>query len=361
MSEWIPGPKRPEDEPVPKAPEPVRPDPMDLPPDVPKSPSGRVPQWVLDEAAGRPSEPVPFRAWQSDAFGAPSPAAKRRGRWKGVAAVAVVGAMIAGLAIWANQPPARDDIVAFPGDVPTSAPPDPGASVKPAPSTSFPTEGVGETPRPAGLPLGDLSVAAAKGYRFAGLQKDKKSGIAWSPCRPIPWVVRAAARAPEDGQKMLTDAFDRLEEVTGLDFVYEGRTAEKYSDERKPFQPKKYGDRWAPVLVSWSTTKEDPGLKGDVLGRAGAYWVDTASGDRMYASGTVSLDVVELAKVRSLAGYEVTRSIVLHELGHLAGLGHVKSKAALMYPRVSLDVTDYAAADLRGLSVLGQGACQPDG
>ena len=31
-----------------------------------------------------------------------------------------------------------------------------------------------------------------------------------------------------------------------------------------------------------------------------------------------------------------------------------------MYPRVSLDVTDYAAADRRGLSVVGEGPCQPD-
>jgi hypothetical protein len=160
---------------------------------------------------------------------------------------------------------------------------------------------------------------------------------------------------------MLRESFARLAEITGLEFVYEGKTPEKYSDDRKAFIPKRYGDRWAPVLVSWSTTKEDPGLKGDVLGRAGAYWVQTTSGDRFYATGTVSLDAEQLARARDLAGYDVARSVVLHELGHLAGLGHVKSKAALMYPRVSLDVTDYAAADIRGLTVLGQGPCQPDG
>ena len=115
------------------------------------------------------------------------------------------------------------------------------------------------------------------------------------------------------------------------------------------------------MLVSWSSTKDDPGLKGDVLGRAGAVWVGTDSGDRTYMSGTVSLDAVELERVRSVAGYDVARAVVMHELGHLVGLGHVKSKAALMYPRVSVDVTDFAAADRRGLAVLGQGPCQPDG
>lgn len=363
MTEWLPGPKRPEDEPVPKAPEPVRPDPMDLPPDVPKSPSGRVPQWVLDEAAGRPSEPVPFRAWQSDAFGAPAAtAARRRGRWKVVAAVGAVGAMVAGVAFWASQPPAREDIVAFPGDVPTSAPPtDDDGAAKPAASKDFPTEGVGETPRPADLPLADLRASAAKGYRFTGLQADKKTGITWSPCRPIAWVVRSSARAPKDGDRMLRESFDRLAELTGLEFVYEGKTPEKYSDNRKPYQPARYGDRFVPVLVSWSTTKEDPGLAGDVLGRAGPYWVDTASGDRMYASGTVSLDRVEIGQVRDEAGYDVARAVVMHELGHLVGLAHVRSKASLMYPRVSPEVTDFAAADRRGLTVLGQGPCQPDG
>lgn len=362
MTEWIPGPKRPEDEPVPKAPEPDRPDPMDLPPDVPRSASGRVPQWVLDEAAGRPSEPVPFRTWQYDALGAPAAtAARRRGRWKAVAAVAAVGAMVAGVAFWASQPPAREDIVAFPADVPTSAAPTDDGSAKPAASQDFPTEGVGEKARPAGLPLADLRVASAKGYRFAGLQKDKKTGVTWSPCRPIAWVVRSAAKAPPDGERMLRESFARLSELTGLEFVYEGRTAEKFSERRKPYQPAKYGDRFAPVLVSWSSTKEDPDLKGDVLGRAGPYWVDTRSGDRFYASGTVSLDAVELGELRQQAGYDVARAVVMHELGHLAGLAHVKSDASLMFPRVSPYVTNYSGPDRRGLKVLGQGPCQPDG
>lgn len=365
MTEWIPGPKRPEDEPVPRAPEPVRPDPMDLAPDVPRSPSGRVPQWVLDEAAGRPSDPVPFRAWQSDAFRAPSAPARRRNRARAVVAVVALSGVVAGVAWWSQQGVTPSSYAVPRTESPTTTEsPTPAASTSPtavatAPAAA-PAPGLGETPRPTSLPVGDLSQSASRGYALLAKQKDKKTGVTWSPCRPVRWVLRGSATAPAGGDRMLSEAFARLARETGLEFEYLGTTTEKYTDERKAYQPSRYGKNWAPVLVSWSTLSQDPGLAGDVLGRAGPVWVGSDSGDRTFVSGTVSLDAAELDRVRASSGYGVARAVVMHELAHLAGLAHVKSKASLMYPRLQSGVLDYSEADLAGLEALGQGPCQPD-
>lgn len=66
---------------------------VSLPPDdLPRSPTGRVPQWVLDEAAGRRVPENPWRAGPGGLGAAPVPVAARRrsGGWRRVALVLVV-------------------------------------------------------------------------------------------------------------------------------------------------------------------------------------------------------------------------------------------------------------------------------
>ncbi|MGE3812248.1 MAG: matrixin family metalloprotease [Candidatus Nanopelagicales bacterium] len=330
----------------------------DLPPGIPSSPTGRVPQWVLDEAAGRPAEPVPFRSWAPpDAgtrFGTPAPRRKRGA----AVAVLLVAALALGAVLWGARVPER--VVAEPdGPVPT-LPTGTASPQAPAgrPDSAGPVPGFEETARPSGLRLSSLK--KQPGYVFSNTQKDKRTGVAWSPCRPIHYVLRGAKNAPRQGERMLRESLARIAELTGLEIVDDGTTAEKYSDKRKAYQPRRYGQRWVPVLISWSTTSEDRGLKGDVLGRAGGQWVTTDSGDRAYVTGTVSLDAAQINRIRSQFGYDVARAVVLHELGHLVGLGHVEARDALMNPTVSPDVTDFSAAERAGLKALGSGPCQPD-
>ena len=75
---------------------------------LPRSPSGRVPQWVVDEAAGFPARPIPWRA--------PPPPPPRRRRGRGAAGrvlavlvvllVLAVGAVaLAGPGPWLREAP----------------------------------------------------------------------------------------------------------------------------------------------------------------------------------------------------------------------------------------------------------------
>jgi hypothetical protein len=51
--------------------------------------------------------------------------------------------------------------------------------------------------------------------------------------------------------------------------------------------------------------------------------------------------------------------VVLHELGHLVGLDHVRDRGELMFPTAN-DVVGYGPGDLQGLAALGRGACFSD-
>jgi hypothetical protein len=59
-------------------------------------------------------------------------------------------------------------------------------------------------------------------------------------------------------------------------------------------------------------------------------------------------------------GRDIVRGIIQHELAHLVGLDHVNDPEQLMFAQTQPGVTDFAAGDLTGLSVLGTGPCAPE-
>ncbi|WP_269320367.1 matrixin family metalloprotease [Nocardioides sp. URHA0032] len=52
----------------------------------------------------------------------------------------------------------------------------------------------------------------------------------------------------------------------------------------------------------------------------------------------------------------VEQAVVMHELGHVLGLGHVEDPAQLMYSSNAGQLT-YGAGDLNELAKLGSGSC----
>ena len=220
-------------------------------------------------------------------------------------------------------------------------------------------------PRPpedlSGVPLGAPMPAPAGGgtHQFVGLQDDEVSPVAYDPCRPIHYVIRPD-NAPLAGDRLLDDALFRLSQVTGMQFVYDGATDEGPTGDRESFQLDRYGDRWAPVLISWDTVTENADLAGDVAGMAGSAAASVGDGPEILVSGVVELDALQFDELLTRPdGFQVARAVLLHELGHLLGLGHVSDPTQLMYPKGQPGVTDFAAGDLTGLAALGAGACEP--
>lgn len=301
------------------------------------SPTGRVPQWILDEAAGRPTAAQGWREWTPEE----PPKRRRRRRLRGFLAVVVVLVVALGAA-WLAQPGL------FVGDPPVAQ----------QPALPAPPPGHDSTDAPLGAP--PPAPATGGTHAFVAVQSDGSGPVAFDPCRPIHYVVRPD-NAPVGGDVLLHEAFARVTEVTGLQFVYDGGTDEPPTEKRAPYQPDRYGERWAPVLVSWQTGEENPEFLGDVAGEAGSHWRSLGSGPQVYVTGGVALDSAFFAELMaSPDGLPIARAIVLHEIGHLVGLDHVDDPGQLMFPTASGGILDYAEGDLTGLSALGAGACVPE-
>jgi hypothetical protein len=196
-------------------------------------------------------------------------------------------------------------------------------------------------------------------HAFVAFQANGVTPIAYDPCRSVHYVIRPD-HMPAGGEEMVHAAAARITQATGLQFVYDGLSDEPVAEDREPYQPDRYGDRWAPVLVAWQTDTENPALAGDVVGRAGSISMSFGvTSTSFFVSGIVVLDGGQFPDVVAWSGPEVAQAIVLHEFGHLVGLDHVTDESQLMYPETVPGVTDFRAGDLEGLARLGRGSCAP--
>ncbi|NVM98829.1 matrixin family metalloprotease [Arthrobacter sp. SDTb3-6] len=242
----------------------------------------------------------------------------------------------------------------------------PQSGVGPASSwtAGYPPRGVEAHKAPLGRPA--AVAQTSESYAFIG--GDSRSGlIAYDPCRPIHFVTRPD-NAPEGGRELITRAVAAASQATGLVFIDDGGTTEGYSTNRGPYQPGRYGKRWAPVLFVWATAAEQPKFvqvpvpgETNVAGLGGSQAIVGDTGSEVFVTGTVQLNAGALGETMSRpGGPALVQAVIEHEIGHVLGLGHVKDPSQLMYDRARPGVTTYAAGDLTGLARLGQGKCFPN-
>lgn len=190
------------------------------------------------------------------------------------------------------------------------------------------------------------------GYRFMHT-RDNGRPVRWSTCEPIEYVVRPA-NEPDGARELLEESIDRISEVTGLEFSFDRTTQEGPSNNRQPYQPKRYGERWAPVLITYAGGDEYPRLDGRAAGFAGPTYIEHSGVAPRYVSGMVVLDADQLSSM----GEDGMRAVMLHELAHVVGLAHIQDRGQLMNPvQYGRGVTDLQEGDLEGLRAVGDGRC----
>ena len=122
----------------------------------------------------------------------------------------------------------------------------------------------------AAAPLGapPLPPAGVGGYAFSMTHEDG-SPVAFDPCRAIHYVVRPDGQP--DGRPRAADAGRSRRSPRPPDCSSSTTAPRRGAAATRgaPYQPDRYGDRWAPVLVAWSSAAETSMLADGVLGRAG--------------------------------------------------------------------------------------------
>jgi hypothetical protein len=222
--------------------------------------------------------------------------------------------------------------------------------------TDAPPPGLEEQDEPLGEP--QQPAVASDSYQFLATNEDG-SPVGYSPCRPLHYVVNAAL-APPDAERLVEDAIATMSRATGITFIDDGSTAEAPSQVRAPYQEDAYGDRWAPLLIAWTTPDQAPQLKGPVIGTGGSTHFSYGDGPKSFVTGSLELDSPQITEELNRAdGAAYATAVILHELGHVMGLEHVDDPTQLMYPEIGTP-DGLAAGDLNGLQALGSAPCRKD-
>lgn len=206
-------------------------------------------------------------------------------------------------------------------------------------------------------PASEVASATAGAGSHAFLQHQHgRSGapVTYDPCQ----VVRI--RIDTDGLDAASEPLARevigsaLEEVSAATGLRLANDVSPGHSRRQPAAQALSGQ--GPALISFATSSEVPELRGRVTGVGGSTSV-RRSGLRTYVSGQVTLDAKAFNRWLSEPAFvDSAKAIVLHELGHLVGLAHVRDPDELMN-ELNIGQLDFGPGDRRGLAELGRGPC----
>ncbi|MEV7605029.1 matrixin family metalloprotease [Paenarthrobacter sp. NPDC089322] len=226
---------------------------------------------------------------------------------------------------------------------------------QPARASDAPPPGLEEADTPLASPL--APAADSDSYKFLAMNDDG-TPVGYSPCRPLHYVVNDAG-APAGTEALLATAIANVSAASGIQFINDGSTDELPADKREPYQPDKYGDRWAPLLISWTTPEAAPALADKVIGTGGSTMYSLNNGPKSYITGSLELDTPQVAELLDEGGADYVLAVMQHELGHVMGLDHVDDPIQLMYPEIGAP-DGLADGDLNGLHLLASAPCRKD-
>ncbi len=191
------------------------------------------------------------------------------------------------------------------------------------------------------------------GYTF--MMSNGHGPAAYDPCRPLHVVVNYE-NAPAGAEQLVWDAVAQVAPAAGLQIVIDGATDEMAAEKRPTVDRARYGNRWSPVLIAWTTRDRDARL-GDAVGIGGSSVLEAPTGRLWNITGAIHLDGATMRQILDRPdGQERATAVIVHELVHVVGLGHADGDGQLMTVNGS-GRTTLGDGDLRGLSQLANAPC----
>ena len=173
----------------------------------------------------------------------------------------------------------------------------------------------------------------------------------WDPCAgPIRYVVNSAQAWPRALAETRV-ALRRITQATGLRFVPVGSTRMVPKG-----QPTQRLPHEADLVIAWLRPNQTPLLTRGTVGQA-RYFTDA---EGRITSAQVAFNRNGHAGLKPGFGAAPRRgTLLMHELTHAMGLGHVNKRSQVMYPNVAAVASRFGAGDLAGLARVGaQQGCQ---
>jgi hypothetical protein len=200
-------------------------------------------------------------------------------------------------------------------------------------------------------------------YSFLFTTPDGCKPVRFNPCDPIHFIINPA-NAPAGGVADVHQAFKMIGDAGGYNFVDDGVTdSDRFDFARQAYDPAKYGERWAPIVISWSHLGNNAANDVVVAGMGNGITADGAIVTGMLnMNADARIDLARTKPVPDGFGEGISWGrVMLHELGHVFGLGHVQSKGAIMHEQLleqTLTKTEYGPGDLQAWRLIGrQGGC----
>jgi hypothetical protein len=220
-----------------------------------------------------------------------------------------------------------------------------------------------DSPSATASSLPTLSPSAAPTRRpkvdgtFRFIERVGGEPVRWDPCDPISYAVNTAG-ASSSIRSDLRAALARVTHATGIEFESVGATDETFF---RAYNRMRYRGviRKAELIIIWVDHDDYQAILRRLQDpRPSIAFAKTMAGlyaDRdQYFGGIIVMD----ADATLGPGFGSTYahgSVLLHELGHIMGLDHVKDPDQLMYSgrHPNFGLHGFAAGDLEGLRRLG--------